>query len=155
MSRSNGDYNDDDDGEVLWVKDISGAYLAARLVNENDDGTAGFIEYETGRKVESTLESIVGSVAPPYNQTLKEFKDDLVEAADISEPSILWQLAKKFNSNDIYSSIGTNSFSHVVSLFLSCMSLCIYYLFSRCVVRIHRILRRALTHLLTLSSHCK
>ena len=99
-------YNMSECEEVFWVKE-SGSFRAAHLVQENDDGSAVFAEFETGRRIEGALESIVGSVSPPYEQTLTELKDDLVEADDISEPSILWYLGRKFDKSIIYSSIGT------------------------------------------------
>jgi len=107
--------------EYYWVKD-GHAFSAARICSENDDDTVTFEEFESNRRIVGTMESIVGSVAMPYEESLLAIKNDLVTSDDISEASILWSLGRKFAADLIYSSIGTilvsiNPYKNIDALF--------------------------------------
>ncbi len=51
--------------------------------------------------------NITGLIPAPEHVTLKTLYEDLVDAVDISEASISWNLLQRYNDNKIYSSIGT------------------------------------------------
>lgn len=91
--------------QYYWLFHENDSYSAVKLLRlEGDDC---FVEdYESGRKSDTSAGSLVGMIPAPGELTLRTIFDDLTEAVDISEASILWNMRKKYDENKIYSSIG-------------------------------------------------
>ena len=92
--------------ELFWVAAQSSIgepddYFACRKVKDKEDQ---FEDYETGKIIKRPSSAIVGQI--PSEVSLKDIPSDLVNADDISEPSVLWSLKKRFSQDLIYSAIG-------------------------------------------------
>jgi myosin heavy subunit len=102
----------DEYGEVLlledqyyWLFHANDSYSAVKLLRlEGDDCRVE--DYETEEQTDVSTGSLVGMIPAPGELTLRTIYDDLTEAVDISEASILWNMRKKYDENKIYSSIG-------------------------------------------------
>lgn len=101
----------DDFGEVLqedqfyWQFHANDSYSAVKLLQiEGED--CRVVNYETEETIDVDAESLVGLIPAPAEVTLRTIYDDLTDAVDISEASILWNMRKKYDENKIYSSIG-------------------------------------------------
>jgi myosin heavy subunit len=93
--------------QFYWVEDPTVSYLAARLLNaqSNQNGEYQMEIYLTGKKILVNPSLVTGIVASPAEITLKSLYDDLTDAVDISEASILWNLHLRYDIQKIYSGI--------------------------------------------------
>ena len=93
--------------QSYWVRtDSEDFYVPARLVSAEDGNNLTFEVFETGVLLRVVKDDVVGIIPPPADITLQKNFTDLVTAVDISEPSILWNLKRRFMRNEIYSAIG-------------------------------------------------
>jgi myosin heavy subunit len=91
--------------EYYWIEDQTEQYLAAKLINnqptQNNDYQMEL--YRTGSVVWVNKTQIVGVIPSPGEITLKTLYEDLTDAIDISEPSVLWNLYQRYQMHNIYS----------------------------------------------------
>ena len=90
-------------GEWVWMPSASEAYVAARKVNEFFDGRVE-VEEENGRRHTvprgTQLEPLAWS-------SLRVLVRDLVLLDVMNQPLILYNLRRRFEANEIYTTIGT------------------------------------------------
>lgn len=95
--------------QYYWIADSTDCYIAGKLlsVQPNASGDFQFSLVNSSQIRWIASENIVGMIPSPGEVTLKTIHEDLVEAVDITEPSILWNLRQRYEVQNIYSSIGT------------------------------------------------
>jgi myosin heavy subunit len=94
--------------QYYWIEDEEDSYTPCRLlgVQPNASNQYEFESFEHGDTMWINISSIRGMIPSPGELTLKSLYDDLTEAVDISEASILWNLHKRYEVQKIYSAIG-------------------------------------------------
>lgn len=107
--------------QYYWLFHANDSYSAVKLLQLDDDECT-VADYETEEKSVVSVDSLVGMIPAPGEITLRTIYDDLTEAVDISEASILWNMKKKYDENKIYSSIGPilialNPYCHIDALY--------------------------------------
>lgn len=110
--------------QYYWIYDSHDSYFPAKLVSEEIGGhdEYQFQHYETNSIMWIKKSSVAGLIPAPGPITLKTWYEDLVNAVDISEASILWNLHQRYNIQKIYSSIGTilialNPYKYITELY--------------------------------------
>jgi myosin heavy subunit len=95
--------------QYYWIYDSEDSYYPARLLSAEVEGgdQLRFEHYTTGQIEWIKKTSVYGMIPAPGQVTLKTLYDDLVDAVDISEASILWNLHQRYSTQLIYSSIGS------------------------------------------------
>jgi myosin heavy subunit len=97
--------------QFYWLFHSDDSYSAVKLLEVQGEGEGEgeecrVMDYETEKVSTVAGDSLVGMIPAPAEVTLRTIYDDLTEAVDISEASILWNMKKKYDENKIYSSIG-------------------------------------------------
>lgn len=94
--------------QFYWIEDANDSYTPCRLLQDqpNASNQYEFESFEHGNTTWINASSIRGMIPSPGELTLKSLYDDLTEAVDISEASILWNLHKRYEVQKIYSAIG-------------------------------------------------
>lgn len=94
--------------QFYWIEDTDDSYMPYRLlgIEPNASNQYEFEDYEHGNTIWVNAASIKGIIPSPGEITLKSLYDDLTDAVDISEASILWNLHKRYEAQKIYSAIG-------------------------------------------------
>jgi myosin heavy subunit len=93
--------------QYYWIEDNTESYVAGRLLNaqptQNSDYQ--FELYSTSRIVWINKSQISAMIPSPGEITLKTLYDDLTDAIDISEASVLWNLRQRYQIHNIYSGL--------------------------------------------------
>ena len=98
-------------GQYYWISDRKRQYTPAKLIDFVQKGS--IINYRlelydsNSNLVVVDKSAIFGRIPQPVNEYLNKLPHDLVDSDDVSEPSILWTIEKRFMNNMIYSGIGS------------------------------------------------
>ena len=107
--------------QFYWLFHSDDSYSAVKLLQVDGDDCR-VENFETGQQSHVSALSLVGMIPAPGETTLRTLYDDLTDAVDISEASILWNMRKRYHENIIYSSIGpiliaVNPYCYIDSLY--------------------------------------